>query len=202
MIVIGLTGNIACGKSLISKMLQELGARVIDADKVAHQLMAPHTETWKRIVAEFGEGILTPENNIDRVKLGSIVFTDSEALAKLENIIHPGVSDYVEQAIREGGAPAIVIEAIKLIEAGLHKRCDSVWVVTCRREQQIQRLMRDRHMSRQAALVRLRAQSAPKEKIKFADVVIDNSGTPEYVWEQVKREWERLFAKQAAEGTD
>lgn len=193
MVIIGLTGNIACGKSLVAKMLAQLGAEVLDADNVVHELMAHDPEIQQRIVEEFGKEILGADGQIDRGKLGAIVFADPVALAKLESILHPPVGERIEKAIRESRAPGFVIEAIKLIEAGLYKRCDSVWVVTCRPEQQLERLVRDRGLSPEEASIRIKAQPPAEEKVKFADVVIENSGTIEETREQVKREWERLL---------
>lgn len=192
MVIIGLTGNIACGKSLVAKMLHELGAEVLDADKVVHELMAKNAEVRKRIVDEFGDQILDSSGEIDRGKLGAIVFADQAALAKLERIIHPAVTDVIERAIRESKAPAFVVEAIKLIEAGLSKRCDSVWVVTCRPEQQLERLVRERRLSPETALIRIKAQPPAEEKLRHADVVIDNSGTAEETWQQVRKAWDRV----------
>ncbi|MBI2953515.1 MAG: dephospho-CoA kinase [Chloroflexi bacterium] len=192
MIIIGLTGNIACGKSLVAEMLRQLGAEVLDADGVVHELMANRSDLRNRIVAEFGEGVTTPDGGIDRTKLGAIVFTDREAMARLESILHPAVLERIEEALRTSRAPAIVIEAIKLIEAGLSQRCDSVWVVACRPEQQLERMVRDRQLSPAAAMVRIKAQPPAAEKLQFADVIIDNSGSTEQTWEQVRQAWRGL----------
>ena len=190
--LIGLTGNIATGKSVVLRMLGRLGARVIDADALVHHLMAKETPVWRAVLNEFGEGILGPEGEIDRGKLGAIVFADAEALKKLEASVHPAVAARVDELIRQAAEPVVVVEAIKLIEAGWHRTWDALWVVTCSREQQLERLMRTRKLSRQEALLRIEAQPPQGDKIALADVVIDNSGSLEETRDQVEREWERL----------
>jgi len=193
--LIGLTGNIATGKSAVLRMLRRLGAKVIDADALVHQLMAKGTPVWQAILDEFGEGILGPEGEIDRGKLGAIVFADTEALKRLEAIVHPAVIARVDELICQATGPVVVVEAIKLIEAGWHRTCDALWVVTCPKEQQLERLMRTRKLSREEALLRIEAQPPQEDKVALADVVIDNSGSLKEMRDQVEREWERLFAK-------
>jgi dephospho-CoA kinase len=190
--LIGLTGNIATGKSVVLRMLQRLGARVIDADALVHQLMAKGTPVWQAILDEFGEGVLRSEGQIDREKLAAIVFTDAEALERLEAIVHPAVTARVDELIRQATEAVVVVEAIKLIEAGWHRTCDALWVVTCSKEQQLERLMRTRKLSRDEALLRIEAQPPQEDKVALADVVIDNSGSLKETREQVEREWERL----------
>jgi dephospho-CoA kinase len=189
---IGLTGNIATGKSAVLGMLKRLGAKAIDADALVHQLMAKGTPIWQAILDEFGEGILGPEGEIDRGKLGALVFADAEALKRLEAIVHPAVTAHVDELIHQATEPIVVVEAIKLIEAGWHHTCDALWVVTCPREQQLERLMRVRKLSRKEALLRIEAQPPQEDKVALADVVIDNSGTLKETEKQVKREWERV----------
>lgn len=201
MVIIGLTGNIACGKSMVAKALAQLGAEVLDADKVVHELMANEAGIRQRIVREFGSEVLDANGQIDRLKLGAIVFADQAALAKLEKILHPLVGERVDRAIRDSKAPVFVIEAIKLIESGMHRRCDSIWVVTCSREQQIERMVRDRGLTPEAAALRIDAQPPAEEKLKFADVIIDNSGTIEETTEQVHKAWERTMETSASKRT-
>jgi dephospho-CoA kinase len=190
--LIGLTGNIATGKSAVLRILRQLGAKAIDADALVHQLMAKGMPVWQAILGQFGEEILGPEGEIDRGKLGAIVFADAEALKRLEVIVHPAVAARVGELIRQAAEPVVVVEAIKLIEAGWYRTCDALWVVTCPKEQQLKRLMRTRKLSRQEALLRIEAQPPQEEKVALADVVIDNSGNLKETREQVKREWERL----------
>ncbi len=190
--IIGLTGNIATGKSSVLRMLERLGAKAIDADALAHHLMEPQTPVWLAIVEAFGEGILQPDGRIDRRRLGSIVFSDPDALKRLERIVHPAVIARTMEMIQQATEPVVAIEAIKLIEAGMHRQCHSLWVVTCTPQQQLERLMRSRNLSEEEARLYIAAQPPPEEKLKLADVVIDNSGTIEQTWQQVRREWERI----------
>jgi len=190
--VIGLTGNIATGKSVVLEMLERLGARAIDADALAHGVMETGTPVWQAVVQEFGENILCPDGSIDRRKLGDIVFADEAALRRLEAIVHPAVIARTQELIENSPQPVIVIEAIKLIEAGMHRTCDALWVVTCRKEQQLTRLMEQRDLTEEEARQRIEAQPPQEAKLALADVVIDNSGSLEETWRQVKREWERI----------
>lgn len=196
--LIGLTGNIATGKSAVLRMLKRLGAKVIDADALVHQLMAKGTPLWQAILDEFGEGILGPQGKIDRGKLGAIVFADAEALRRLEAIVHPAVTAGVGELIRQATEPVVVVEAIKLIEAGWHRTCDALWVVTCPKEQQLERLMRRRQLSREEALLRIEAQPPQEDKVALADVVIDNWGTLKETEKQVQREWEKVVRGERA----
>ena len=119
-VLIGLTGNIATGKSEVGRMLAELGARVIDADAVAHQVMRRGDPAYDAVVEAFGPEILRPDGEIDRTRLGAIVFADKEALHRLEAIVHPQVIAHVDALIRDASEPVVVVEAIKLIDAGMH----------------------------------------------------------------------------------
>lgn len=192
MYVIGLTGNIATGKSTVLKMLAKLGAEIIDADKIAHQVMEPGEPVYEAVVAAFGPRILRDDGTMDRAVLGEIVFNDPEALKRLERLTHPAVQEVIAQRLMETDAPVVVIEAIKLIEAGMHAQSDAVWIVTAPREQQIQRLMQTRHLSRTEAETRIDAQPPIEPKFSLADVVIENSGTIEDLWRQVQAAWQRI----------
>ena len=140
--VIGLTGNIATGKSLVAKMQSNLGAEHIDADRLAHQVMAPGTPAHHQIAATFGPEVLAADGTIDRPKLGRVVFGDSHALARLEEIVHPAVIQLTRDRIAGSAAPVVVVEAIKLIESGMVRQlCDTLWVVSAPRALQIQRLI-------------------------------------------------------------
>jgi dephospho-CoA kinase len=190
--VIGLTGNIGCGKSTVAGMLRDLGAEVIDADKVAHQVMAPPGPVYEAIVREFGAGILGPGGSIDRQKLGQIVFSNPAALRRLDALVHPTTTATIREMIASSAAPVVVVEAIKLIEAGTYRDCDSVWIVTCTREQQIQRLTTERGLSVAEAERRIDAQSPISERLPYATVVIDNSGTLEDTRRLVRQAWQKL----------
>ncbi len=192
--LIGLTGNIATGKSLVARMMGSLGAHVIDADELVHELQRKDTPVWARVVGEFGEGILRADGEIDRAKLGALVFSDSEALHRLESIVHPAVGIEIERQLANLERPdqVVVIEAIKLIEAGLHKRCHALWVVTSRPEVQLERLMHTRRLSKADAQVRIAAQPPQSEKAALADVVIENDTTVSDLRAQVERHWKRV----------
>lgn len=192
--VIGLTGNIATGKTTVMSMLRHLGARVIDADELAHEVMVSGTPVWQRIVNVFGRGILDEKGEIVRAKLAEIVFNDPKALQTLEEIVHPAVLARVQHLIAQAEEPVVVVEAIKLIESGLVDQCDTLWVVTCRRQQQMQRLMEQRYLREDQARARILAQPPQAEKIFRADVVIDNSGNLEQTWEQVRQQWQKVSA--------
>ena len=191
-LLLGLTGNIATGKSTVAGMLAELGAEVIDADQVAHQAMRAGSAAHARIVEVFGADILGTDGEIDRKRLGTIVFADPEALARLEGIVHPATLDAINRRIAASRANAVVVEAIKLIEAGMADLCDSVWVTTCRPDQQVMRVQ-GRGLSRAEAEQRVKAQPPPEEKIARADVVVDTSGSLSETRAQVCAAWQHLI---------
>jgi dephospho-CoA kinase len=190
--LIGLTGNLGSGKSTIRKMLEGLGARGIDADALAHLVMARGTPVWRAIIEAFGPDIMMYNGGIDRHLLSERVFADAGDLAKLEAIVHPAVGERIRQEIRDELAPVVVIEAIKLIEAGLRERCDAVWVVQCAPAVQLERVMRDRHMSEVAARARLAAQTPLADKLIYADVVIDNSRDQAATQSEVEAAWHSI----------
>jgi len=196
--LIGLTGNVATGKSLVARMLSELGAYVIDADALVHDLEQKGTPVYNAIVAAFGAGILCANGEIDRAKLGARVFSNPQALRRLEAIVHPAVAGQVERQIAgikaraPNGKTVIVVEAIKLIEVGLHKRCDALWVVTCRPGLQLDRLMRTRGLGEADARLRIVAQPPQSEKAALADVLIENNGTIDDLRAQVLHHWEQV----------
>jgi dephospho-CoA kinase len=195
--LIGLTGNIACGKSAVLRMLKERGADVIDADTIVHKLMMPGGTIYGPVIEAFGEEILdepdaTGERLINRRKLGAIVFADPEQLRRLEGISHPRVRVDLLRQIQESTAPVLVLDAIKLIENGLSLACDAIWVVTCPPEIQLERLMKRNNFSREEALLRIQAQPPQSEKVAVADVVIDNGGTLAETERQVQTAWEKI----------
>lgn len=184
--LVGLTGNIACGKSTVLRLLEQRGAAVIDADKLTHELQQPGQQVYHEIVATFGSSILAaPDGPIDRKKLAAIVFTDPAELKRLETIVHPAVRArifaWLEQLKNLHPSPLTphfaVLDAIKLLESGWDRHVDAVWVVTCSPEQQLRRLVETRNMSEDEARMRIAAQPPQTDKIARADVVIDNSGT-------------------------
>ncbi len=187
--VIGLTGNIACGKSEAARMLAALGARVIDADQVAHAVMRPGTPVHSEIVCAFGPAILARDGSVDRARLGALVFADPEALATLEGLVHPATAAAVERQIASATERVVVVEAIKLIEAGMHARYDALWVVTAPRQAQIERLMATRGLSQAEAVLRIDAQPPQAQKVALADVVLHNDGDLAALQAQVEAAW-------------
>jgi dephospho-CoA kinase len=189
---IGLTGNIATGKSAVGRMLASLGAEMIDADKVAHAVMAPAGSAYAGVVAAFGPDIVGNAGEIDRRALGRIVFADPEALKRLEALVHPAVITEVNQRIERSTATAVAVEAIKLLESGMAESYDAIWVTTCSEETQRARLMENRGLSREDALVRIRAQAPQAEKVLRADVVVDTDGTMAETRAQVEAAWAKF----------
>ncbi|HOT91303.1 MAG TPA: dephospho-CoA kinase [Anaerolineae bacterium] len=192
---IGLTGNIATGKSVVGRMLAELGAERIDADQVAHAVIAPDGAAYAAVVAAFGPDILASDGTIDRRKLGDIVFSDPEALARLEQLTHPAIIAIIEARIAASRAPAVVVEAIKLLESGIADDYDAIWVTTCPEAEQLTRLMRSRGLTRESALRRIHAQPPQAEKLARADVIIDTSGSLDATRAQVIAAWENIKRK-------
>jgi dephospho-CoA kinase len=190
---IGLTGNIATGKSVVRKMLEHLGAYGIDADALGHRAIALGSPGYQPVVESFGKWILSPDGQVDRVRLGRIVFADPEALARLESIVHPFVIQAVDVLVRRSKHKVIVIEAIKLLESSLRSKCDNIWVVYAAQDIQLSRLVQKRGMSNEAARQRVASQPPQKEKIALANAVIRNDGSFEDTWKQVSIAWQSLF---------
>ena len=201
-LLIGLTGNISTGKSTVARMLAELGAEVIDADRVAHEVMRAGTPAHARIVEAFGPQVLAPDGEIDRARLGAIVFADPVSLARLESIVHPATLAVIDHTITTTVAQVVVVEAIKLIEAGMADACASVWVTTCRPEQQVARIVQGRGSSRAEAEQRVRAQPPQGKKIARADVVVDTSGSLAWTREQVQAAWDRVVRARGVGNTE
>lgn len=191
--VIGLTGGIASGKSAVSAVLKELGAEVIDADIISRQVVEPGLPAWQQIVDEFQESILNKDGTINRKKLGEIVFADPAKLDKLNKITHPYIIAEIENLIAKhrssGEKGVVVLEAPLLLELGLERLVDEVWVVAVHPTIQLKRLMERDKLSTRAAVNRIEAQMPLEEKVKKADRVIDNSGTLQETEEQVKKIW-------------
>jgi len=193
-IFIGLTGNIATGKSLVAQMLAELGAFVIDADRVAHEVMAPDGPAYDAVIEAFGRDVVAPDGTIDRGKLGEIVFRDPKALERLEKAVHPATIAKVTLRILQATEPVVVVEAIKLIEAGMHRAYDALWVVTAPRSLQIERLVKERGLAEEEAALRVDAQSPQEDKAAVADLVIVNDASAEVLREKVETAWAEIRA--------
>ncbi len=199
MLVAGLTGSIATGKSTVSTILKDLGAFIVDADRVAREVVRPGTRAWEAIVRIFGAEVLHPGGEIDRERLGRIVFNDAAMRAMLEEVVHPEVMSAMDEqvsAIGQGSPDALVILDVPLlIETGMHRGLREVIVVYCPEDQQIARLMVRDAVSRDEALARVRAQLSIEEKRRYASLVIDNSASLEETRAQVEAAHRDLRAK-------
>jgi dephospho-CoA kinase len=193
--ILGLTGNIACGKSSIGALLAEQqGADYVDADRVVHERYAAGTPETRAIADRFGAELLTAEGTIDRRRLGDIVMADRAALRELEGILDPGVRAAIEERLTGSPAPVVVLDAIRLIEGGLYKRCNAVWVVVCDPSIQIARLQSSRNFTLEQATLRVSAQAPVEEKLRHATAVITNNGSPEDLAHQVELAWQQSVA--------
>jgi dephospho-CoA kinase len=175
--VIGVTGDIACGKSTVLGILGELGVDTIDADMLYHGPIEPGKSLWHTLVAHFGTGIVAPDSSINRAALGAIVFSNPDELAALDRITHPAVVAAVDEAIGVSTAPVTAVDAVKLVESGMSDRCDQVWLVVCDPAVQLERLITRNGLGRDEALRRIVAQGDRSFLRERADVIIDNSDT-------------------------
>jgi dephospho-CoA kinase len=193
MLNIGLTGGIGCGKSTVTKILAELGATVMDADKIAHSTYAPGGPAYDGVVAAFGNEALAPDGTVDRTKLGPIVFKDPSKLTKLQDAVWPATKNRIRELIAEARAKGerkpIVVEAAILIEAKWQSVFDEVWLITAPKEAVIERVERDRGLKPEQTEARIRAQLPDEERRKHASLVIENSGTIAQLREQLVRVW-------------
>lgn len=188
--VIGLTGNIATGKSVVRKMLEHLGAYGIDADVLSHRAIIKGSPGYQPVVDTFGKWVLGTNGEIDRAKLGELVFTNPEAMRRLEEIIHPLVRQALDVLIERTNHRIVVIEAIKLLESDLYSLCDQIWVTRAASNLQMERLIEKRKMSEKEAADRINAQLPATTKLMKADVVIENDGSFEKTWKQVYDAWQ------------
>ncbi len=196
MILVGLTGGIASGKSMVSKRLQELGAYIIDADQIAHEVVLPGRPAYDAIVEHFGPGILSEDKTIDRARLGSQVFRDAASRTVLEEIIHPRVFEAEEHRRREIAQSdpdaVIIFDAPLLIETGAHELMDRVVLVVADRKTQISRLVERDRLDPAEAQRRIEAQLPVAEKERHADFVIDGNAAPSAVARQTEAIFEQL----------
>ena len=193
MIVIGLTGGIGSGKSEVSRVLNELGAEIIDADRVGHEAYQPHTKTWEALVAAFGEGILQPGGEVDRKALGSIVFSSPDALARLNAIVHPRMREMMRERLderRARGVSVVVIEAAVLLEAGWDSLVDEVWVTTATEESVVQRISQRNNLPEEEIRKRINSQLKNEERVRRATVVIKNSDGLKELRQRVRELWD------------
>jgi dephospho-CoA kinase len=191
---IGLTGGIASGKSTVTNILDFLGAKIIDADKIAHQLMKPERKLWTTIVDSFGEKILQEDGTIDRNKLGTIIFNNRQEKEKLDQISHPIIISEIKSRLKKmtSTEEIIVVDIPLLVEADLMDLFQEVWLVYITKEEQINRLMERSQIDREAALARIESQMPVEEKKKYADRIIDNNGSLSQLEQRVNKLWEEI----------
>jgi len=196
--VVGLTGGIGAGKSTVASLLAELGAEVIDADRIGHQAYRPGSEGFARVVEAFGPGVVGADGAIDRRALGALVFADPAARARLDALVHPLIAAEVGRRIvaarAEGFARPLVVEAAILLEAGWSPLVDRVWVVSTRRENVIARVMTARGMTRAEVERRLDAQMSDAERRRHADLVLENDDSPAALRAAVEAAWRSLVS--------
>jgi len=193
MLNIGLTGGIGCGKSTVTRILAQLGATVMDADKIAHSTYAPGGPAYDGVVAAFGKEVLAQDGSVDRTKLGPIVFKEPAKLGKLQDAVWPATKQRIRELIAEarakGETKPIIVEAAILIEAKWQSVFDEIWLITASKEQVIARVERDRGLKPEQTEARIRAQLPDEERRKHATVVIENNGTIPELEAQLARIW-------------
>jgi dephospho-CoA kinase len=198
---IGLTGGIGTGKTTVAGILSDLGAHVIHADTVGHQVYAPGTEGWQQVVSAFSRDVVAGDGTIDRKKLGQIVFSDAAQLARLNSIVHPLIRDEVRRRIEAQRASGfrlpIIVEAAILLEAKWTSICDVVWVVVAPVDEVVKRIATERGLSPDDIRARVAAQLEDAERRTFADVVIENTGSPGELRQQVEAAWNKLIGGRA-----
>ena len=192
--IIGITGNIACGKTVVGHMVLELGAeRYIDADAIVHKLYQSGQPIAVKVAEAFGPAVIAPDGSIDRKALGAVVFQDAEAMRRLEAIVHPAVSQALADELAAVSPSSIVIiDAVKLLEGGAGALCQSKWMVVCSEEQELARLLARNQLSEEEALARISAQPSVADRLPLVDEVIDNSGPLEETRRQVVAAYERF----------
>ena len=195
MLIIGVTGNIGSGKSTVCQILAKLGATIIDADKLAHEAYKPYSQTWQELISAFGKDIVKADGEIDRQELGQIVFSDSNALTQLNQIVHPEAHRMAQERIeicRRQKAKAIVVEATLLLEAGWTDLVNKVWLVVAPDDMVTLRLTQHKEISEAQILARLKSQMSAEEKMKHADEVIYNDGDISQLEARVTELWDKL----------
>lgn len=194
--IIGLTGGIGSGKSTVAQYLAELGAAVMELDKVGHEVLKSGSQPFKKVVSAFGKDILNAEGEIDRARLAKRVFKAPEALARLNRIVHPAIDKIINERIaayRRQGVKVVVLEAAAMLEAGKAAQVDELWVTTAPEGTVLRRLRERSQYSAAESMERINAQLSDKERIKKADVVIDTGVSLDEVKAKVKAEWRRLM---------
>jgi len=193
--IIGLTGGIGSGKSTVAQFLAELGAKTIDLDKTGHAVLKKGSDVYNKVVSEFGQGILADNGEIDRARLGKIVFGSTDALKRLNSITHPAIDTLVEKEIeksRSKGIKVLVLEAAAMMENDKTILVDELWITVAPEPAVIKRIKVRSGYTEEEAKKRIKSQMTDEERIKKADIVIYNNGTPEELREKVKTEWDKL----------
>jgi dephospho-CoA kinase len=196
--IIGLTGGIGSGKSTVAGFLKELGAADIDLDKVGHEVLKPGSHAFKKVVKEFGKNILDASGEIDRARLGDLVFKNPEALARLNRIVHPAIDEIINKRIKDyqrQGVRVVVLEAAAMLEAGRAAQADEIWVTAAPEATVLKRLSERSGYSEEDSRARIRSQLTGEERIRRADVVIYNDGTLYELKARVEVEWRKLMAR-------
>jgi dephospho-CoA kinase len=196
--VIGLTGGIGCGKSTVAQILKEFGAVVYDLDKIGHDVIQQGGSAYKQVLSSFGDTILAGSGEIDRLKLGKIVFNNPDALKRLNSITHPAIDKKINEGIKDGlakGVKVMVMEAAAMLEAGRAWQADEIWVVTCPETSVIGRIKSRPGYNEEVAKSRIHSQMTNGERLKKADIVINNDGTMEELKAKVTREWNKLLKR-------
>lgn len=196
MLKVGLTGGLACGKTFVGQSLADLGCHLIQADELGHEVLRPGGEAYADVVREFGTGILNDDGTIDRKRLAAEVFGNPERLAALNRLVHPHVfrreDELIERFARSDPHGIVVLEAAILIETGTYRSFDRLILVECEEDQQMERALKRDHADRAEVLARLSRQMPMAEKRKFADYVIDTSGSKEDTLRRVREVYDAL----------
>ena len=199
-LIVGLTGGIVGGKSTVALMFRDLGANIIDADKLGHSVILPYTSAWKKIVKLFGKDILRNDMTIDREELGKTVFTNQILLKKLNEITHPEIIKIIKKEIisaknkTHGQQKILMIDAALIYETKIDRFMDKIIVVYIDRKEQIKRLIKRNNFSKDEALQRIKSQMPMKEKVKMADYIIDNNHSLDKTKKQVVKIWDELMS--------
>jgi len=200
-LIIGLTGGIVGGKSTVASMFKDLGAKIVDADKLGHSVILPHRPAWEKITRLFGKDILRNDLTIDRERLGKIVFTNQTLLKKLNEITHPEIIKLIKKEINlaknktHSQEKILIIDAALIYEAKIDRLMDKIIVVYINEDEQVKRLVKRDNLSKEEALQRIKSQMPMKEKVKMADYVIDNSSSLDKTKKQVEKIWKKLVSR-------
>jgi dephospho-CoA kinase len=199
-LIIGLTGGIVSGKSTVARMFKDLGAKIVDADKLGHKVILPQGAAWKRIIKIFGKDILQKDQTINREKLGKIVFANQNLLKKLNKITHPEIIKLIKKEISlakddsKEEKKILIIDAALIYETKIDRLMDKIIVVYLDEEEQLKRLIKRNNLSEKEALQKIKSQIPLKEKIEIADYVIDNSNSLDKTKEQVETIWQEIVS--------